>query len=169
MSTTVRAFLPLQGDPLALHHAFAGDPGSWLPDATQVGPSRWAMTVHGGGMSRSVEAQVGHVWSTGQTAWRSLSWDPTTDGEPSSTVERLLPSLDGEIGLHHGAGSASLVIDARYQPPGGQLGAALDSLAHHRVARRTVERLLADVANTLAERARATAPVDADRPAQEQA
>lgn len=116
-----------------------------------MGADRWLTTVHAGSLSRTVTANVGEPWRAGRTHWRSLVWDPVDpEGEPAR-LDRFLPSLDGEIGLHlrHG-GQATLVLDARYQPPGGALGAAADAIALSRVARTTIERFLEDVAAQLA-------------------
>lgn len=147
MASTIRAFLPVSGDPPALRRAFVADPGRWLPEARPVGPDRWAFTVHAGQLSQRVEARVGSAWRVGGSQWRSLSWDPAS--EQPATLERLLPSLDGELGLHVLDGLVTLVLDARYRPPGGALGATLDDLALHRVARGTAERLLAAIAARL--------------------
>jgi hypothetical protein len=146
----VRVFLPLSGPPTDLADRFAGDP-TWLPDAEPLGNGRWRTTLHGGGFRRSVAVRIGEPWTAGPTRWRSLSWDPTTtDGAPPSRlVEWLLPTFDGELGLHDRGDTASLVIDGRYQPPGGSLGNAVDELALHRVARRTLEGLAAGISTKL--------------------
>jgi hypothetical protein len=66
-------------------------------------------------------------------------------------MDRLLPSLDGELGLHaQSGGRTTLLLDARYRPPGGALGGAFDAVAMHRLARTTVERFLEEVTARLA-------------------
>ena len=151
MPRSVRTFLPVVGDSAALGRAFDGDPQRWLPTARQEGPDGWRLTAHAGSFARPVLVTIGSPWRAGRTHWRSLSWDPVdTEGE-SSAVSRLLPSLDGEIGLHlRRGGPATVVLDARYHPPGGSVGAAVDALALSRVARGTVERFLEDVSAKLA-------------------
>ena len=58
----------------------------------------------------------------------------------------MLPALDGELGIHvEESGRATLVLDARYLPPGGLLGVAVDAVALHRLARQTGQRFLEDV------------------------
>jgi hypothetical protein len=48
-----------------------------------------------------------------------IRWDPVPGEREAVSVERFLPSLDGELGLHAEPGGVStLVLDARYQPPG---------------------------------------------------
>jgi hypothetical protein len=151
VSRSVRTFLPVVGDPTALAQAFDGDPQRWLPSARQEGASTWRLTVRAGSFSRPVIATVGAPWRAGRTRWRSLSWDPVDQDGGTGALDRLLPRLDGELGLHlRRGGPATLVFDARYHPPGGSLGTAVDVLALSRVARGTVERLLEEVAAKLA-------------------
>ncbi len=151
MTRSVRTFLPVVGDADALAEAFEGDPGRWLPAARHEGAGRWRVTAHAGSLSRPVAVSVGAPWRAGRTRWRSLSWDPVDPEGGSATVDRFLPSLDGEVGLHlRRGGPATLVLDARYQPPGGTLGAAADAIALSRVARTTVERFLEEAAARLA-------------------
>jgi hypothetical protein len=147
VSTNVRAFLPLAGDVPALTAAFEADASRWLPDARRDGGDRWLLTVRAGALSRTVRALVGAPWRAGTTSWRAISWDPVGHDGEAGSLERFLPSLDGELGLHvDAAGGATLILDGRYQPPGGPLGAAADAVALHRVARHTVERFLEQVA-----------------------
>jgi hypothetical protein len=146
MTRSVRAFLPVAGDPTALRRAFVGDPSRWLPDARRVGPDNWTMTVRAGQLSRVVEATLGDPWRAGGSQWRSLSWDPGTQDD---ALERFLPSLEGELGLHVLEGVVTLMLDAEYRAPGGAVGSALDSMGLQRLARMTVERLLADIAARL--------------------
>jgi hypothetical protein len=147
--TPLTCFLPLIGDADALHRALGQDPGQWLPDNRHLGEGRWTMELHGARMTRTVVAMVGRAWWAGTTQWRALSWEPLGDPEDPERVAKLLPSLDGELGLHTSGDTVSLVLDARYRPPGGPLGAALDAIGLHRVARTTVDRLLADIGERL--------------------
>lgn len=153
MPRELRAFLPTLGDPVGLIRTFTGDPGLWLPEARQIGPDRWTMSVRAGAWSRRVEAHVGAHWRAGRTNWRALSWDPVSEESDRWPIERLLPSLDGEIGLHVTDTDATLMLDGRYRPPGGAVGVAIDRAALHLVARSTADRLLADVAARLSSEA----------------
>jgi hypothetical protein len=160
MSSNVRAFLPVVGDVAGLVQAFEGDPRPWLPSARREGADRWLLTVRAGSFSRTVRAAVGAPWRAGTTYWRSVSWDPLPGEHEAVALERFLPSLDGELGLHTDPGASStLVFDARYQPPGGVLGAAVDAVALHRVARHTVERFVETVAAGLAAEAALHGPL----------
>jgi hypothetical protein len=167
MVRELRAFQPLDGSADALVSLFAGDPGGWLPDAAPRPDGGWLMTVHGASWSREVQAVLGEPWSVTRTTWRSLSWEPVNLAGDSATVNRMLPPLDGELGIHTDeSGRATLILDARYLPPGGLLGAAADAVALHRLARRTGQRLLQDIGASLL---RAAADATSDRNAPEHA
>lgn len=145
MSRSLRSFLPLDTAPEAAVAAFRGDPQRWLPDARHVGPDRWVLNVGPSGWSRPVMLTLGSPWQVGRTWWRSCTWEPTVAAS-DRTVTRLLPRLDAEIGLAVRPGDhATLLLDGRYDPPGGRLGDAVDAVALGRVASATVERLLRDI------------------------
>jgi hypothetical protein len=151
---SVRTFLPVVGDPHAVATAFCDDPQRWLPAARREGSDRFSFPVHAGALTRIVHATLGSPWQAGATRWRTFAWDLAPVEGDIPTIDRLLPSLDGEIGVHlEDAGRTTLVLDARYHPPGGPLGAAVDTVALHLVARRTVERFLEEVAARLASEA----------------
>jgi hypothetical protein len=151
VSRSIRTFLPVPGDPAAVAAAFGGDPLRWLPQARREGPGRFAMVLHAGAFTRNVSTRLGQPWRAGTTQWRAVSWDPIGDPGEAAPTERFLPSFDGELGLHlQRGGQVTLILDGRYRPPGGALGAAVDTALLHRVARSTTERFLEDVAARLA-------------------
>lgn len=153
MERTIRIFLPVPGDPAATLAAFRNEPMRWLPQA-RLGERGLTSTVRAGGMSRSVLVRVGEPWVVGATHWRSLRWDPLNDDEGPGRTDRLLPAFDGELGLHVlEPGRITLILDGRYVPPGGSVGAALDGVAMGRVAQRSLERFLEDLAANLQQRA----------------
>jgi len=150
MARELRTFQPLEGPAGALAAAFTSDPARWLPDPSRDGEEpaddTWIFAVHAGSLARRVRATVGQPWHVPRTSWRSVSWEPVTVSDDQTSVNRLLPALDGELGLHvDESGRATLVFDARYLPPGGFLGAAVDAVALHRLARQTGQRFLEDV------------------------
>lgn len=150
MVRELRAFQPLDGDAAALVAAFSSDPRAWLPEAERRLDGRWRMTVHGASWSREVHATLRQPWTVTRTTWRSLSWEPVSVSGDAATLNRMLPPLDGELGIHvDGTGHVTLILDARYLPPGGLLGAAADAVALHRLARRTGQRLLQDIGTGL--------------------
>jgi hypothetical protein len=146
MLRELRVFQPLDGDATSLVASFATDPHAWLPEAERRLDGGWRLTVHGASWSREVQAFLGQPWTVTRTTWRSLSWEPVSSTSDTATVNRMLPPLDGELGIHvDGSGRATLILDARYLPPGGMLGAAADAVALNRLARRTGQRLLRDI------------------------
>lgn len=166
MARTIRTFLPVVGDPTALSDAFTGDPQRWLPGSRRDGPDTWLLLLRAGALSRTVRATVGEPWRAGGTRWRSLSWDPVPAGGEPGAIDRLLPSLDGELGLHvQPGGAVTLVFDARYLPPGGALGDAVDAVAMSRVARGTVERFLEELTAALGSEALLIGGASDDEPA----
>jgi hypothetical protein len=145
MARELRTFQPLEGDAAGLVSAFSTDPTDWLPDPERDPEGGWIVTVHGGSMSRQVRALLGQPWTVTRTTWRALSWEPINSSAETG-ISRVLPPLDGELGIHvDESARATLILDARYLPPGGLLGAAVDAVAMHRVARQTGQRLLQDV------------------------
>ena len=149
MARELRTFQPIEGMAAALTAAFAQDPARWLPESS-VDPSDpsggLVLVVHAGSLARRVRATFGPPWHVTRTSWRSISWEPVTVTEEQTNFNRMLPALDGELGIHvDESGRATLVLDARYLPPGGFLGAAVDAVALHRLARQTVKRFLEDV------------------------
>ena len=155
MPRVLQTFQPLTGDPLALAAAFEGDPEIWLQEPRRDGATeRWLVTLHAGALHHTVRLRIGDPWRSGPVRWRSLSWDPVGAAGDTTPTNRLLPSFDGELGLHAGGrGQVPLVLDGRYQPPGGRLGAAVDMIALHRLARSTATSLVADTATKLSARA----------------
>lgn len=146
MARELRTFQPLEGSAGALTAAFAADPADWIPEAKVDATGGLLFAVHAGSLARRVRATIGDPWHVTRTSWRSVSWEPVNVSDDQTSVNRMLPALDGELGIHvDESGRATLVLDARYLPPGGFLGAAVDAVALHRLARQTGQRFLEDV------------------------
>jgi len=146
MARELRCFQPLEGRAGALVEAFTGDPETWLPESEADREAGRIVTLHAGSLARRVRVRIGDTWQVTRTSWRSISWEPVNVSEEQTSVNRFLPALDGELGIHvDEADRATLVLDARYLPPGGLLGAAVDAVALHRLARQTGQRFLEDV------------------------
>lgn len=149
--TTLQTFLPVVGDPRALEIAFASDPGRWLPAGRREHGTALTMVVRAGSLRRTVAVDLGLPRRAANTRWRAFRWTPVaSSGQVRSPIDRLLPEFVGELGLHvPEPGSATLVLDGSYAPPGGKLGATADAAGLHRVAGTTVRRLLEDIAGLL--------------------
>lgn len=130
--------------------AFATSPQGWLPGQPRRNGLTWQAEVRLGRLRRPVHAVVGELWTDGPDRWRSLSWTPlAADTHPPSRDPRL-PAFSGVLGLRvTGAGPATLLLQGRYDPPGGSVGSALDTLLLRHLAQRTAEDLLADIRSRL--------------------
>jgi hypothetical protein len=149
MSRSLRSFLPLAIDADAAVAAFRADPNLWLPDARHVGADRWVIDVGPAGWTRPVTLTLGRPWQVGRTWWRTCSWEPMSVASDGA-VPRLLPCLEAELGLAaRPSGHVTLLLDGRYDPPGGRLGEVIDAVALGRVATATVEQLLRDIVRGL--------------------
>jgi hypothetical protein len=129
---------------------FTQDPGDWLPGpARPCGVEQWVVRLTAGPTARSVTCSIGSVWRDGDEYWRRVSWRPSEERGDLLPVERFLPTFDGELGLRLRAGVVALVLEGRYSPPAGALGAALDAAALNRVAMATAQHFLGAVADGL--------------------
>ena len=152
MPSEIRAFQPVAGDPGRLVTVFETDPAAWLPEARQDDDNddRWLLVLRAGALHRTVRMTVAPAWRAGATMWRSLSWEPVGTSGESTPTDRLLPSFTGELGIHaEGRERTTLALDGHYEPPGGRLGQAADTIALHRVAQATASSLVADIAGGL--------------------
>jgi hypothetical protein len=87
-----------------------------------------------------------------------VRWEPASVPSDAVPVERLLPTLQAELGVVV-SDTTSLVLDGVYDVPGGPLGELVDAIALHLVARRTATGFLAELAGQLLG---ADAPTDSD-------
>jgi len=94
-------------------------------------------------ISTRVELCVGQPIRFPSKTVLPVSWRP-------ASLETLIPSLDADIEFGElGPGRTQLSISARYTPPLGSLGRALDRALLHRVAEATVKDFLDRVAERL--------------------
>jgi hypothetical protein len=90
-----------------------------------------------------VEISVGEPYSSSTKTSLPLSWTATGAGS-------LFPLLDADVDVAGlGLERTQLSISARYQPPLGPVGRALDRAVMHRVAEATVKDFLDHVAEAL--------------------
>ena len=126
--------------------ALAGDPASWLPP-----PARWhgdgsfLVDLRAGPLRHTVRCRVGSSWRVGAQLWRALSWVPFADEDEALTVERLLPTIRGSIGVRPSAGAAELTLQGSYEAPLHLLGSRADALVLHHLAEANVNAFLAAV------------------------
>lgn len=129
--------------------AFRASPALWLPQSRPAGPDRWQVRLRVGGVSRLVRCRVGDPWTTRDGVQRRLRWTPLSEERDVLPVERLLPTLDGELFLVGPTATPSLLLAGEVDVPFGLLGEAADAVLLGRVANRTAAAFLQDVARRL--------------------
>jgi hypothetical protein len=130
-----------------LRSSIAADPSAWLPaPARWRSTDAWLVTVDGGPLQRSVTCEVSSAWRKGEVLWRHLLWHPLA-GPEDLLPSTLLPVFSGSIGVRPAVPGSLLVLQGSYTVPAGALGAAVDAALLHRVAERTANAFLDDVAD----------------------
>lgn len=142
--TTVQPLPPGDHGPM-----FRASPGLWLPQSRPSGPDQWQVRLRVGGVSRLVRCLVGDPWTTRDGVQRRLRWTPLSEERDVLPVERLLPTLDGELFLVGPTATPSLVLNGEVDVPFGVLGDAVDAVVLGRVANRTAAAFLKDVGHGL--------------------
>ncbi len=139
------------GSAAQAYRRFAGPADDWLADDARRRINAWQAEVRLGRLRQPVIATVGEVVAKGDVRWRSLQWTPVTitDGH-RLTDDRRFPSFVGRIGLRRGNGRRpSLIMEGVYDPPGGEVGTALDALVLHKVAEISGLQMLGDIVTRL--------------------
>ncbi len=122
-------------------------PQSWLPGFEQDGDrltAELATEQAGRRVRRRIEVRTGPVQRFGYGVTVRIEWRGAQHPE-------LYPRLEGHLRLERRqlAGSR-LRLDARYTPPGGAVGAAIDRAVMHRVAESSTRDFVDRVAKLLA-------------------
>ena len=143
--TTVQPLPP--GDHGAV---FRGSPESWLPAPRHIGPGRWRVALGVGGIQRFVQCSVGDPWTTRDGVKRRLRWEPLPEESDVLPVEKLLPSLDGELFLVGPPATPSLLLTGEVDVPLGWLGEAVDAVLLGRMAQVSAAAFLQEVAERFA-------------------
>jgi len=138
----VRYFLEI---PLAferVERALLEAPEAWLPGVAQRAEDRSVRLLAEVGfgeafrIDKQVEISLGEPLRRGSKTILPMSWRVTGP-------ESLFPRLEADIELAPlGPGRTQLAISARYTPPLGALGRAIDRALLHRVAEATIKDFL---------------------------
>jgi hypothetical protein len=155
----LRYFLDLDDPFDRVEAALLDDPASWVPgmarSAEELGERLLAevgFAVEGEHrIHKEVEISFGEPYRSLTKTRLPMSWRATG-------AKRLFPSLEADLevaGL--GATRTQISISARYIPPMGPLGQALDRALLHRVAEATIGDFLDRVGEAIATRVRAAA------------
>lgn len=152
----IRYYLELQLPFDEVERALLADPGSWMPGlATEAGDQGERLLVEVGfevgedrRVERAVQIEVGEAITVPSTTTTiPIGWMPADGG-------RALPRLDADIEIAAlGSGRTQLSMSARYRPPLGMVGRALDKALMHRVAEATLKDFLDRVGERIALRA----------------
>jgi hypothetical protein len=140
--------LPLPADLVA--QALTAPSHGWVSalalDADQRGSELLAevgMRLDGRLLGTTVRIELGEATRLGDKTVLPMSWQATGGGG-------LFPAMDGDLEVAPlGAARTQLAMSARYQPPLGRLGTAMDRAVLHRVAEATIKDFVDRVAQTL--------------------
>ena len=149
----IRYYLELQLPFAEVERALLDDPGSWLPGmATEAGDQGERLLIDVGfevgsdrRVDREVQIEIGEPVSVrSETTMLPIAWKAKHGVDP-------VPQLDADIEIATlGATRTQLSMSARYRPPFGMIGRALDKALMHRVAEATVKDFLDRVGERLA-------------------
>jgi hypothetical protein len=155
----IRYYLDLAVPFEDVERALLDEPATWVPgialDAEAGGQRLLAEVGFDVDASRrvdkEVEIEIGEPYVIPTKTMLPIAWRATG-------AERIFPQLEADIEIAAlGAGRTQLSISARYRPPLGPVGRALDKAMLHRVAEATVK----DFLDRVGERIRARVPEDA--------
>lgn len=137
----------------AVEAGLLDDPSRWMPGMLEAAEDRGhrllaevGLGSEGRRIDKKVEIEVGAPQGTASVMALPITWRATG-------AQWLFPRLDGDIELAAlGPARTQLSISARYQPPLGVVGHALDRALLHRVAEATLKDFLEGVAEHLVAR-----------------
>jgi hypothetical protein len=144
-----RYFVELRVSPEVIEAALSKDPRNWLPglatDANHRGDAMLAEVGFGEAIrvKREVKVHLGNPVVSSSKTIVPMRWEAS--GHPG-----LFPSLDADLEVASlGEGRTQLAMSARYAPPLGAVGRAIDRAFLSRVAEATLKDFLDRVAETV--------------------
>lgn len=154
-----RYFVEIDMDPAAVEDALLRDPQSWLPTlATEANERGDALLAEVGfgrrvRVRRLVRVELGEAVRAATKTVLPLHWAAVGGGG-------LFPELDADLEIAAlTPGRCQLAMSARYVPPLGVMGRALDRAVLFRVAEATIKDFLDQVGERLAGSTHGTASV----------
>ena len=151
----VRYYLDLPVPLVEAERAFLDDPVSWLPaavrEADEQGDRLLGEVGFGDGhrLDKRVEVTVGEAVRLTGAVMLPITWRATGVGV-------VFPSLEGDLEVAAlGPDRTQLAMSARYRPPLGGVGRALDRALLHRVAEATVKDFVLRVRQAILDRLQA--------------
>ena len=158
-----RYFVELSVPADRLERALLASPEAWLPGLALEAHARGERLLADVGfgervyVSRRVIVEVGQPLRRNSTTPLPIRWRP-------AAASGLVPELDADLEVAAlTPAAAQLSISARYTPPLGTVGAAIDRALLHRVAEATLKNFLDRIAEALPALAAAEVSVEAGR------
>jgi hypothetical protein len=151
----IRYYLDLEMPFEHAETALLAQPEAWVPGLARAAEDRGEHLLAEVGFSvddehrvdKQVEIEFGEPYRIPAKTLLPMAWHATGP-------EQLFPSLDADLEVAAmGPNRTQLSVSARYRPPGGVVGRALDRALLHRVAEATVKDFLDRVGETLKARA----------------
>jgi hypothetical protein len=150
----VRYFVEIPRPAVEVEEDILRSPSAWAAAAATGAESRGETLLaevgfgaNGGRLAKTVEMEFGPPVRFPSKTVLPMSWR-------SAGLDRLFPRLDADIEVAPlGPNRTQLSISARYDPPLGSVGKALDRAVLHRVAEATLKDFLDRAAGTLAAQA----------------
>ncbi|HEY7756218.1 MAG TPA: hypothetical protein VID69_08335 [Actinomycetota bacterium] len=138
-----RYYLDLEVPYADVEASLTADPETWMPGLLRAAEERGEALLAEVGfglderrIDKEVEIRVGTPYRIPTKTLLPMSWTATG-------AERLFPQLDADIEVAAlGPHRTQLSISARYRPPMGVIGRALDRALLHRVAEATIKDFL---------------------------
>ena len=149
----LRYYLELRAPFDDVQRALLGDTGAWIPGLLRDAEDRGQRLLADVGFAmdtrridKEVEIEIGEPHRIPGVTTLPMAWRATG-------TERLFPQLDADLEVAAlGRERTQLSISARYRPPMGVVGRALDKALLHRVAEATVKDFLDGVGDRLGRR-----------------
>ncbi len=147
----IRYYLDLTIPYADVEAALLAQPEAWVPGLARDAEDRGEHLLaevgfavdHEHRLDKRVEIEFGQVHRIPAKTLLPMSWRATGPGQ-------LFPSLDADLEVAAlGSSRTQLSISARYRPPMGPLGRALDRALLHRVAEATMKDFLDRVGEAL--------------------
>ena len=158
----VRYYIELALPVAKVEQVLVGAAAGWLAELAGVAQARGdgllgevGVGPLGTRLGRQVAIQLGEPVRFPSMTSLPLSWEPVG-------LEGLLPRLDADLELGSlGGDRTQLAISARYRPPLGVVGRALDRVLLHRVAEATLKDFIDRVGAAITEQALTNADIQA--------
>jgi hypothetical protein len=157
----IRYFIELSLPVVKVEKALAGSPAGWLSAMAGEAQARGDGLLGEVGVGprarlrRQVRIRLGEPVHFPSMTSLPLTWEPVG-------LDGVLPQLDANLELGPlGGDRTQLAVSARYRPPLGVVGRAVDRVLLHRVAEATLKDFLDRLGEAITDRAMANADTQA--------